>query len=140
MAGSRANINWASVEFGTTAISRISTGSFGYGGTLAKWKGDTDKFPTVIANVNNDPHASFTSGDVGVLMTIVPGTSGTLSAVMNDALGQTSGNVTFTLNNAVFENGDGQDQHAQFGTATGTWQAYSTDGVTNPLVVTYAGT
>jgi hypothetical protein len=140
MAASRAQINWASVEFGTTTITRISTGSFGYGGTLAKWKGDTDRFPTVIANVDNDPHASFTSGDVGIMMNFTPGQTGSLSAVMNDALGVTSGNVTFVLNPAVFENADGQDQHAQFGTATGTWQGYSTDGVTNPLVVTYTGT
>ncbi len=136
MSSYKAQINWASVSFGTTSITRITTGSFGYGGTLAKWKGDTDKFPTVIANVDNDPHASFTSGDVGGLMGFAPGAVGTLTATMKDALGASGGDVTFTLTNAVFENVDGQDQHAQFGTATATWQAYSTDGVTNPLVVT----
>jgi hypothetical protein len=135
MSATRAQINWASVSFGSTSITRITNGTFGYGGHLAKWKGDTDKFPTVIANVDNDPHASFTSGDIGTLMGIAPGTIGTLTATMKDALGASGGDVTFTLSNAVFESADGQDQHAQFGTATATWQAYSTDGVTNPLSV-----
>ena len=42
----------------------------------------------------------------------------------------------FTLINAVFENADTQAQHAQFGSVTGTWQAFSSDGSTNPLPFT----
>ena len=42
----------------------------------------------------------------------------------------------FTLANAVFENADTQAQHAQFGSVTGTWQCYSSDGSTNPLSFT----
>ncbi len=42
----------------------------------------------------------------------------------------------FTLSNAVFENADAQAQHAQFGSVTGTWQAFSSDGSTAPLAIT----
>ena len=71
-------------------------------------------------------------------MGIAPGTTNTLTATLNDAKGATGGAVVFTMINAVFENADTTAQHAQFGTVTGTWQAFSSDGVTNPSVV-YAG-
>jgi hypothetical protein len=135
MSATRAQINWASVTFGTSSITRINTGGFGLGGKLLKYKGDTDMYSTIIANVDNEPHASFTTADVGTLMGIVPGTTNTLTATLSDAKGQVGGAVVFTMSNAVFENADTQAQHAQFGTVTGTWQAYSSDGTTNPLAL-----
>jgi hypothetical protein len=136
MSATRAQINWANVTFGTTSITRINTGGFGLGGKLLKYKGDTDMYSTIIANVDNEPYASFTTADVGTMMGIAPGTTNTLSATLNDAKGATGGSVVFAMINAVFENADTQAQHAQFGTVTGTWQAYSSDGVTNPLSFT----
>ena len=136
MAATKAQINWASVTHGTTAITRITTGGFGQGGQLLKFKGDTNIYSTIIANVNNEPHASFTTADVAILMGIAPGTSATLSATLNDALTATGGAVAFAMINAVFENADAQAQHAQYGSVTGTWQAYSSDGTTNPLSFT----
>ena len=59
MSATRAQINWASVTFGSTAITRITTGGFGQGGKLLRFKGDTDMYSTVIANVNNEPNATF---------------------------------------------------------------------------------
>jgi hypothetical protein len=136
MAATKAQINWASVTFGSSAITRITTGGFGQGGKLLKFKGDTDMYSTIIANVNNEPNATFTTADVGTIMGITPGTTNTLTATLNDAKGATGGSVVFTMINAVFENADTTAQHAQFGTVTGTWQAYSSDGVTNPLSFT----
>ena len=136
MSATKAQINWASVTFGSTAITRITTGGFGQGGKLLRFKGDTDMFSTVIANVTNEPHATFTTADVGTVMGITPGTTNTLAATLNDAKGATGGSVVFTMINSVFENADTSAQHAQFGTVTGTWQAFSTDGVTNPLSFT----
>jgi hypothetical protein len=72
---------------------------------------------------------------VGTIMGIVPGTTNTLTATLSDAKGQVGGAVVFTMSNAVFENADTQAQHAQFGTVIGTWQAYSSDGTTNPLAL-----
>jgi hypothetical protein len=106
------------------------------GGNLIKFKGDTDLYPTIIAAVNAEPHASITTADVGTMMGFIPGTSATLNATLLDAKGASGGAVVFALSNAVFENADTQAQHAQFGTVTGTWQCYSSDGSTNPLAFT----
>lgn len=132
----KAQINWTGVEFASTAITRVTNASVGQGGSLIKFKGDTDLYPTIIANVDNEPHMSITTADVGTIQSIVPGTTGTLTATLNDAKGASGGAVVFTLSNAVFENADTQAQHAQFGSVTGTWQGYSSDGSTNPMAIT----
>jgi hypothetical protein len=134
----KAQINWTAVSFNSTPITRVTNASVGQGGQLIKFKGDIDLYPTIIANVDNEPHASITTADVGTMMGFVPGTSGTLTATLNDAKGTAGGAVVFALANAVFENADTQAQHAQFGSVTGTWQCYSSDGSTNPLSFTRA--
>jgi hypothetical protein len=133
MSATKAQINWTSVSFNSTNITRVTNASIGQGGSLIKFKGDTDLYPTIIANVDNEPHASITTADVGTMMGFSPGTAATLNATLEDAKGQSGGAVVFTLVNAVFENADTQAQHAQFGSVTGTWQCFSTDGSTNPL-------
>ncbi len=136
MSATKAQINWTGVEFASTVITRVTSAMFGQGSSLIKFKGDTDLYPTIIANVDNEPHASITTADVGTLMGITPGTTATLSATLNDAKGASGGAVVFALANAVFENADTQGQHAHFATVTGTWRAYSSDGSTNPLSFT----
>jgi hypothetical protein len=136
MSATKAQINWTAVQFASANITRVTNASVGQGGTLIKFKGDTDLYPTVIANVDNEPHFSITSADVGNLMNFSPGATGTLTATLNDAKAAVGGAVVFTMINAVFENADTQAQHAQFGSVTGTWQAFSTDGSTNPLSFT----
>jgi hypothetical protein len=138
MAATKAQINWAAVMFGSSAITRITAGGFGQGGTLLRFKGDTDLYSSIIANVNNEPSANFTTADVGTMMGISPGTTNTLTATLNDAKAASGGSVIFTMINAVFENADTSAQHAQFGTVSGTWQAFSSDGTTNPLSFTRA--
>ena len=133
---SKAQINWTGVMFGSTPLTRITAGMFGQGGQLIHFKGDTDLFPSIIANVTQEPHASFTSADVGTLFGINPGTGGTLVATLNDAKSVSGGAVVFNMINSVFENADANAQHAQFGTITGTWKAYASDGLTNPLSFT----
>jgi len=135
MPASRANINWTGVQFASTPITRVTAAMFGMGGTLIKFKGDTDLYPSIIANVNNEPHASVTTADVGTMFGFAPGAGGTLTGTLNDAKAQTGGAVVFTMTNAVFENADANAQHAQFGTTTGTWQAYASDGQTPPLSI-----
>ena len=136
MSATKVQLNWTSVSFNSTNITRVTAGMFGQGGQLLKFKGDTDLFPTVIAAPDTEPHASFTTADVGTMMGFVPGTGASLTATLNDAKGDSGGAVVFTLANAVFENADTSAQHAQWGTVTGTWQAYSSDGSTNPLSFT----
>jgi hypothetical protein len=137
----KAQLNWTGVSFtptggSATSITRVMAGMFGQGGHLIKFKGDTDLYPTVIAAPTVEPHASFTTADVGTMMGFAPGSAGALAATLSDAKAQTGGAVVFALANAVFENASATGQHAQFATVTGTWQAYSSDGVTNPLSFT----
>ena len=122
-------------NFNSVNITRVTNAIVGQGGQLIKFKGDTDIYPTIIANVDNEPHVSITTADVGTMMGFMPGTSATLTATLNDAKSASGGAVVFTLANAVFENADTQAQHAQFGSVTGTWQCFSSDGSTNPLIV-----
>jgi hypothetical protein len=136
MAATKAQINWASVAFGSTAITRVTNASIGQGGTLIKFQGDTDIYPTIIANADTEPHCSITTADVGTMMGFGPGQSGSVTATLKDSKSASGGDVNFTLSNAVFENADTQGQHAQFASVTGTWQAYSSDGSTNPLSFT----
>jgi hypothetical protein len=136
MSATKAQINWTSVAWNSTPITRVTNASVGQGGRLIKFKGDTDIYPTIIANVDNEPHFAITSADVGTVMGFVPGATGTLSATLNDAKAAAGGSVVFSMINAVFENADTQAAHAQFGSVTGTWQAYSSDGSTNPLSFT----
>jgi hypothetical protein len=138
---SRANINWTGVAFtptggSATSITRVTAGMFGQGGHLIKFKGDTDQYPTIIAAPTVEPNCSFTTADVGTMMGFAPGTGGSLAATLNDAKAAAGGAVNFTLSNAVFESASATGQHAQFATVTGTWHAYSSDGVTNPLAFT----
>lgn len=136
MAATKAQINWTSVTWASTNITRVTTGGFRQGGRLIKFKGSTDIFPTIIAAPDIEPSASFTTADVGTVMGFTPGNTGTLSATLNDAMGASGGAVVFALINAVFETADTTAQHAQFASVTGTWQAFSSDGVTNPLSFT----
>lgn len=140
MSATKAQINWTAVSWGAspspTPMTRVTSVSVSQGGSLIKFKGDTDLYPTIIANVDNEPNVSVTTADVGTLMGFAPGASGTWSGTLNDAKLATGGAVVFTMINAVFENADTQAQHAAFGSVTGTWQAFSSDGSTNPLSFT----
>lgn len=133
MAATKAQINWSAVSFASTAITRVTNASVSQGGSLIKFKGDTDIYPTIIAAVDIEPSLSITTADVGTMMGFSPGAGGTVLLTMKDSKLASGGDVNFTLANAVFENADTGGAHAQFGSVTGTWQCYSTDGSTNPL-------
>jgi hypothetical protein len=133
---SKGQINWSGVSFSSTPIVRVSNAMFGQGGKLISFKGDADLYPSIMANVTNEPHASITTADVGPMMLIAPGASGSLVATMNDAKLVSLGGVVFTMTNAVFENADGSAAHQAFGSATGVWKAFASDGATAPLVIT----
>lgn len=133
MSATALQLNWTSVEFASTSISRVTSVMFSQGGELLEFRGDNDRYPVVIANNLNRPRCSITSGDVATLMAIAPGTTGTIAATQADALGAVGGSIVWTLANAVHENTDEAGQWGHFATATATFRAYSSDGTTNPL-------
>jgi hypothetical protein len=138
MAATKVQANWSSVSWNSTSITRVTSVSIGQGGNLLKFKGDTDIYPTVIAALDIEPHASVTTADVAVIMGFTPGVSSSLTATQKDAKGASGGEILWTVANAVFENGDQSGAHAQWGTVTGTWQCFSSDGSTNPVSFTRA--
>ena len=136
MSATGANVNWSTVGWDSLTLKRITTGGFGLGGSLLKFKGDTDLYPSIIACVNQEPHASFSRADVGTFMNCVPGTSSTLAATLVDMKAAAGGACIFTGSNAVFENADTTAAHAAVGGVTATWQLFAADGATPPLVLT----
>jgi hypothetical protein len=138
MAATKLQANWTAITHGTTSISRVSQVSFSQGGSLASYSADGDHYPTVVVNLLNKPRASVTSADTATRMGIAPGTAATFSATHKDAKGSTGGDILYVLSNAVVENVETTGAHAQFGTATMSLLAYSSDGTTNPLSFTRA--
>ena len=138
MAATKLQANWTAVSFGSAAITRVSQVSFTQGGSLAAYAADGDRFPTVVVNTLSKPRATVTSGDAAALMAIAPGTVGSFSATHKDAKGEVGGDILYVLANAVAENAETSGAHGQFGTATLSMMAYSSDGITNPLSFTRA--
>ena len=136
MSATALQLNWTNVQFATTSLTRVTAVTFSQGGELIEFAGDNNRYPVVIANNINRPRCSITSGDVATLMSIAPGSSGTIIATQNDALGGTGGAINWTMSNAVHQNTDDTGQWGHFATATATFRAYAADGATNPLSFT----
>jgi hypothetical protein len=136
-------LNWTAVGFtpsggSLTTITRVTSVGIGTGGQLLPFSGDNDRFPTVIANVMNMPGASVTTGNIAQIMALSPGTRGTFTATHKDARGATNGDIVYTLINAVVASPDANGPHGSYGSGTVSWQAFSSDGSTNPLSFTRA--
>ena len=136
MSASALQLNWTGVQFASTSLTRVTSVAFSQGGELIEFAGDNNRYPVVIANSINRPRCSITSGDVATLMSIAPGTSGTISATQNDALGAAGGAINWAMSNAVHQNTDDAGQWGHFAAATATFRAYASDGATNPLSFT----
>jgi hypothetical protein len=136
MAATKLQANWSAVALGTTTITRVSQVSFSQGGSLASYSADGDHYPTVVVNVMNKPRATVVSADTATLMGFAPGTTATLSATHKDAKRSTGGDILYVMANAVVENVETSGSHGQFGSATMSLMAYSSDGTTSPLSFT----
>lgn len=136
-------LNWTAVGFtpsggSLTTFTRVTSVTFTTGGQLMPFAGDDDRFPTVLVNSMNMPSATVTSGNIAQLFGFAPGTRGTLTATHKDARGASGGDIVYTLANAVVATNDASGQHANYGSGTLPFQAFSSDGSTNPLSFTRA--
>lgn len=129
-------VNWASVSFGATPITRITSGGFNVGGNLIMFSGDTNIFNICAAIGVNTPSASFTSGDVGTIMGLSVGAQATLSATAKDALGNSGGDVVFSMANATVQDPNMTGSHASYMSTSVTFAGVSADGVTSPISFT----
>jgi len=138
MAAAKLQLNWTGVTFASTSIAHVSSVMFGQGGELINFAGDNARYPQIIANNVSRPRCSITSGDIYTIMNFTTGQSGTISAVQKDAASGINGDITWTLSGAVHENSQQTGQWGQFASATATFQAYASDGSTNPLSIAQA--
>jgi hypothetical protein len=138
MAATKLQANWTAVAHGTTNITRVSQVSFSQGGSLASFSADGDHYPTVVVNLMNNPSVTVVSSDTATLMGLASGTTATFSATHRDAKGASGGDILYVLANSVVENVETTGSHGQFGSATMSLLAYSSDGTTNPLSFTRA--
>lgn len=136
MAATAVQLNWENVTFGSTSITRVTSINFTLGGELLAFAGDNDRYSVVVANNMNRPGCTITSADVATLMSLGPGTSGTISATQLDAEGATGGAINWTLINAVHGNTDDSGPFSQWASATASFMAYSADGQTSPFSFT----
>jgi hypothetical protein len=60
------------------------------------------------------------------------------TVIHKDARGATNGDIVYTLINAVVASPDANGPHGSYGSGTISWQAFSSDGSTNPLSFTRA--
>ena len=136
MAASKVQANWVDCSHGSVDITRDSSVSFDTGGSIQSFMGDDDRYPTLVANLSNQPKGSITSADTATLMGIATGTIADFTATHKDAIGATGGAIVYTFVNACAENTQTSGNHGAFGSATFTFVGYSVDGQTNPLSFT----
>jgi hypothetical protein len=141
VAATKLQANWSNVTHGSNPITRVTQVSFNIGGALQSFSADGDHYPTVIVNLMNKPTASVATSDAGNVMNnalFAPGTVAVLSATHKDAKGSSGGDILYVLANATVETATASGAHGQFGTATLSFQAFSSDGSTPPLSFTRA--
>lgn len=143
MAATGVQLNWTAVGFtpsggSLTTFTKVTSVEINPGGSLIAFAGDNDRFPTVIANAMNSPSATVTGGNIAQFQGLAPGTTGAFAATHKDARGGSNGDIVYALANAVVQNTPGSGSHGQFGSGSITFQAFSSDGSTNPLSFTRA--
>jgi hypothetical protein len=136
MSATGLQLNWSSVTFGATPITRITSLDINPGGTLIKFKGDANIYPVVVANADNEPTVAITSGDVGTLYGFSIGAQGTITATLLDAKQASGGAINFTCINCVFRGPSMNASHAQFASASANFDLFSSDGTTSPISFT----
>ncbi len=131
--------NWTAVGWNSVVFTKVDGLSFDYGGSLEEYSGDLDRFPTVLTNLMSRPTAKLDCSDVGAMMLLTVGVASTLAATHKDAKIVSGGDVVYAMANAVLANVSAQGDHAKYGSASASFQAFSSDGTTNPLTLTYTG-
>jgi hypothetical protein len=140
-------MNWTNVVFtpavvGATEIqfSGVTSVQIDPGGSLAKFSGDGDRYPTLIINDFNEPTITVHTADLSALRQCSVGAVGTIQATLMDARNGTgTGAITYVMTNAVVATNPLKGGHRQFGESTITFHGYSADGTTNPLTSTIVG-
>ena len=138
MAATKLQANWDAVAHGSTSVKKVTAVTFNQGGALLEFAADLDRFPTVLLNLMSKPAANLTTAAIATVMAIAPGTVASFMATHKDAAKQVGGDILYTLSNAVAETVTANGPFGQYGNATFSMRAFSSDGLTNPLAFTRA--
>jgi hypothetical protein len=147
MAGTHRQINWTAVSFtpsggSIVTMTNVQDVKIEPGVETIEGRGDANIGPTFRRAVKQNPSFTVSLQDASLLNSIVPGAVGAFTATHNDATniagGSGSGALTYTLSNAVVEDGHASGAHATLGTSSYKFSSFWTDGVTNPLAMVIA--
>lgn len=127
--------NFSSVAHGTITINHVTDVTFTQAIQLQSFFGDTGVYAQVVAAHSGKVTIQVISGNVGTLMGITPGTIATFTATHKDAQKASGGDLSYTVVNAVAGQCNATGTYGQFGKATMTLEAFSADGITNPISI-----
>lgn len=120
-------------------LTEITEADVDRGGEMKPWYADGATFAKAMKQVRLTRSLTLMGGNLAQLSAIPSNTPGTLVVVINDLNNGTStGAMTLTLSNAVLANNPFKGQQSEYGTGSITFNAFSTDGTTDPLVITLA--
>lgn len=144
MAGTGYHINVSDVNFqpgGSGTLLPIAGAkelTIDYGTEVIEESGDADIYNSIAAAVGQKPTISLSSNRAFQLLTVAPGTKGTLTFKAPDSHSGTSasgGGYQVTVTNAVFGKHSKTLGHRRFaGLALG-FSPFAPDGLTNPISI-----
>jgi hypothetical protein len=105
---------------------------------IETFKGDNAVYDQAVASVNRKRSIDVTSADTRTVKSIPTGSRGSfIVTVLHHENGATPGGGAYTmaLTNCIVSDNGTKHAHAKFADGTITFQGYSPDGVTDPLVV-----
>lgn len=132
------NVGFTPTGGSNTPFTGVTGVTLGLGGSLAKFDGDGDRFPTTTINEFNDPTVTVSCADMGAILANPPGTRGILLFTYKDAKVATGGALTFTVSTAIVSDNSANQSHRQFGQGSITFMTESADGTTNPVTYAFA--
>lgn len=122
-----------------SVLNRITKSDIDGGIENVKFAGDGDAYNTFNGNVMQDPSVTFAGGNISGILASIAGAVGSLDWTWPDAqngIGVGSGAIHWVLSNAVVSAKSASNTHAAIATGSITFDAFSTDGTTNPLAFT----
>jgi len=132
--------NWAGTTFDSNSITEVQEVAFSEQNAVLNGSGDNALYDTATDVVGIRRMCRISTEDLADMNAFDTGDEGTLVSIHkaqgNNAGTAEAGDLTFTLSNAVCTSKGQSGRHRQWGQATAEFQAYSSDGATDPLAVT----
>lgn len=139
MPATKRQMNWTGLSMTPSGGSAVTpTGvtnvQYRHQGSVQKFSGDGDRFPTTVVADFADPMFVVTVADINAILGLF-GQRGSFTVTHKDAKLAAGGSIQYTAANpaAVYFDGDAGGAHRQFGQGTLNVCFESADGQTNPV-------